>query len=812
MNTRRRMSRLIAVSCIACGTAAVIAMLSLIEASLWRPLPFPESRRLVRIWLAEDQGAPRVDLSLPEVADLQRSLQTVDRFAGIARSRLVARLPGGTERLRGEAVESGYFELIGQHAALGRLFNADDHQAGSEPAVVLSHGIWQGRYGGDPAVLGQTLDAAGRSFRIVGVMPSGFAGTIESDLIDVWLPQAHYEPAALRQDRSARMGWTIARLAPDTSIAALRDELDAVFSGWVETYPDLYANRHLRVEPLGENWRGAMRENAGLLLMAVLVLLAIAIANVGALLLMRALDRQREFALRCAIGASRGRIARLLLIEAGLLALGGGVIGALIAPWVLRGLVALAPLQLPPYVSLQASPQSMLLVIASLIVTAALAASLPTWLGSRVAPRAVLVAGDRHSAGSGERRAWTMIIGAELALSFALLVTGGLLVRSYVALAQVDLGFRSQDVVRLAITFAPADFGDVGQLPQRYQAARQALQTVPGVLSAGLVAPTLPPWDANRPTLQHAALREAAPDGISVGAHAIDTGLLTTLDIDLLAGRLIDDGDDAQRPAVALVSADLAGRLGGMARAIGSEIALDSGREGQAPRTYRVVGVVENVSWDGRSEQDTGRYIRYGDASDARGSRNDVYLALAQHPTPVVSLAVHTVMPAESQVEPLRRALSATAPASAVHWVSTMEDELAGEVAASRFYLTVVVAFGSSALLLAAVGLFAVSSTAWMKRQRELGIRLALGADARQIARLILLDGVRLLAIGLGAGLLLAFAAARGFEHAWYQVDAHDPVAFLASMGLLALVVALAMLAPLRRALDTPPTEALRDG
>jgi putative ABC transport system permease protein len=805
---RRRWSSLFAVLCIALGIAAVSAVMGLVNATLVHPLPFPGSDRLVRIWMAEDGGDPRIDLSQPEMLDLERDLRSVEVFAGVARSRFVARLPGGTERMRGEAIDADYFPLLGVDAARGRLFAPEDFRPDAPPTVLLSHALWTRHFGADPAAVGRFLDGPDTSFRIIGVLPAGFQGTIENDEIDVWLPLAHYQPARLRQDRVARMSWTLARLAPDAGPATLQSELDALQMRWRAAHPTLYASMNLRTEPFGENWREPLRRNATLLLAGVFVLLAIAIANVGALLLARALDRKRELALRRALGAGRLRLASQLLWDTGRLALAGGSVGALAAPWVLQGLLALSPLSLPTYLKFGIDPVGIVLVVALLGLTAFAAAVLPAWLGSRVAPASVLAGASRASAGHVDRRLWAALIGVQIALSFVLLVGGALLMRSYQQLATLDLGFRSENVLRMAITLAEADHGGRDSLPAMYSRLQETLARQPGVRSVGLVSPTLPPWDASRREVRHAEL-ELPPDraGPRVGIHAVDPGLFDVLGIPVRAGRLIDAGDGAEAAPVAVVSAALAERLGGPDAVLGTEIEV----EGTPLVRARIVGVAGNVAWDGVGEQDTGRYIRYDGGDDARGSRYDVYLALAQHPAPVVSIGVHAALPPEQMLEPLRRVLAQVAPASAVHWTGSMDEQLAEEYAASRFYLTLIAAFGLTALLLAGVGLFALLSHALLQRQHEIGIRLALGADGARVARLLVVDGLRLLAIGLGLGALLAMLGARAFEAALYGVGTGDPLAYAGAASVLAFVAVLACVWPLRRALAIAPTVALRN-
>lgn len=806
-NPGRRWSGLFAILCIALGTAAVSMVLNLLDATLWRPLPYPQSQRLVRVWLAEPGGNQRIDLSIPEFGELERELGGIEILAGAARSRMVARLPGGPERLRGEAVDADYFELLGIRALQGRLFAADDHATGGTPVALISHALWRSRFAGADDILRRSLDTADASLPIVGVLPPGFDGTVENDVVEYWVPLAHYAPARLRADRAVRQTWTLARLARGETLAMLNDRLAAIGAAWRARDPVAHGQLELRAEAFGENWREPLRRNAGLQLAAVVALLLIAIANVVALLLARALDRRNELALRAAIGADRSRLMRLLLGETVKLALLGGILGALAAPWLLQGLLAIAPLQIPSYIDSRFDLRAGVLVAAILSAAAAAAAMLPAWIGSRVAPNAVLAGEGRGSAGRHHRRLSGALVAAQIALSFVLLAGGALLVRSYLALASLEVGYRSENLLRMAVTLSPADIGDPGNLAALYPRISAALRAEPGIRAIGLVSPTLPPWDGFRPELRHPALA-LQPDqaGPRVGGHAIDPQLLDTLGIALHAGRGIEAGDSATAPRVALVSAALANRLGGADRVLGTELEL--GEDAARPAgSWRIVGVVADVGWDGVGEQDTGRYLSYDGSG---GARFDVYTPLAQAPSAVVSIAAHTATAPAGRIEALRQALARVAPYSAVHWVSTMEDELAGEYAASRFYLTLVLVFGVTALLLSAVGLFALLTHVVLARSRELGIRQALGADVARIARLVLGFGLRLLATGLLAGLAVAAIATRLLGDMLYGVSAFDPLAYAGAALVLAACALLACAWPLRRAISVPATEALR--
>ena len=808
----RRTTGFLTVVCIALGTAAVGAVLSLVSVALLRPAPFPDAQRLHRVWLAAEGGDTRRDLSLPEARELSDLLAPVGPLAIAARSRVVGRLPGGPERLRGEGVSPNYFGMLGVQPALGRGFSDEDFRGDAQPPVLISDALWRSAYNADPAVAGRLLVTEESTLTIVGVLPRGFAGSIENDVVDYWLPLAHYIPARIRDDRGARQTWTLLRLQDGLDPAVLDARLEAIGAEWRQRHPELYRELRLRSEPFGENWRAPLRGNALLLMAAVLVLFGIATINVAALQLGRALERRRELALRKALGAPRRRVALHLLGDSAMLVVLGGAIGALFALPLLRMFLHLLPGALPPYVQLGFDPLAVGLSAAGIGLAALLAGAIPAALGSRADPALALASGTRgNSAGHREQRWARGLVAAELALTVVLLVAGGLLVRSWLAMGTLETGYRTEQVLRLAVTLDSNDVAAAGELQPFQSRLLEQLRAQPGVLAAGMVWPTLPPWDEQRLQIMD-PLAGGADARIDAGVHLVDPGLLATLAIPVLHGRGISEADWQQGTRVAVVSQSLAARLGGAERALGREIDFGEAATAGIFRTggrYQVVGIAGDVRWDGLGEHGTGRIIQHLGGDDPRSSRHDIYL-----PLPAVarglSIAVHTGPDPLSMVQPLRQAIAAVAPGSAVHWVSSMEEELAGEYAAARFYTLLVLAFASCAVLLTAVGLFALLSRMVLARRGEIGVRLALGASAGRVARDVVLDGLRSAALGVAVGLVPAWLAARGLRSFLFGVAPVDPLAFAGAVAVLLAFVLLACLLPARRAAGVPPMLALR--
>ncbi len=833
-----------AILCIGLGTAATTTVATLVSATLLRPVPFPSAERLVRIWFDEPNVNSRISLSIPELGEFAR-MSSFDAFLGTARVRAVALFGQGAERLRGEAVSSGYFEALGIRPAAGRLLDAADHVSDAPPVVVLSHGTWLRHYGGDP-VVGRELRTERAVYTIVGVAQQGFDGTVENDIVEFFIPLHQYEPRPVATNRTARQSWVIARLRQGTTLAAAQSEAESVHRVLVEQHPDIYRAWRVRLEPFGESWREGLRSGGSLLFAASALLLMIAAINVGCLLLARVLDRRRELAICAALGADRGRLTRQLFAEACVLVVAGGALGALAGPWLLDGFLAISPVVLPPYVRLEADAVTVALAVGTLAIAGLLAGTVPAMLGRRVSPGDVLresgrgtlgIAGllagtvpamlgrrvspgdvlresGRGTLGRGVERRWgALLIATETALTLVLLVAGGLLVRSYDRLATQDMGFDRDRIARLAVTLNSADVGDRSRLPALYERLRRELTAVPGVDRVGLVSPTLPPWDADRGRVRFDGLSESQlPDGLEVGVHMADEGLLPMLGAGIVGGRNIRGSDDASGAPVAVVSRSLAMRMGGIEKAIGRDLVFagDGTRGGAAPAgPFRIVGVAEDVAYDGLAEQDTQRFIRYG-GGNARAARYDVYVPLARFPMAVVSIGASTAGDPAALIEPLRRRIGAIVPASAVHWTSAMADEVALEYAPTRFYAVLVAAFSASALALTSIGLFALLSHAASRRTSEMGLRLALGASRASAAGLLLRTGVLPVVAGVMGGLAGAAAVAQAMGGMLYGVGSFDTVAFAAAVVALAGVALAAGLLPARRVARVDPVIALR--
>jgi putative ABC transport system permease protein len=480
----------------------------------------------------------------------------------------------------------------------------------------------------------------------------------------------------------------------------------------------------------------------------------------------------------------------------------------------LEALLRLSPVALPPYVRIEPDLRTVLVTVSALGMAGLVAGTAPAFVTRRIHPADAMRSASRGSTGSGAERRWTAIlIGGETALTLVLLVAAGVLFRSFDRLNSVDVGFDRERIARLAVTLNPTDVGGPQNLPAVYGRLHAAISGVPGVARVGLVATTLPPWDADRLRVRiDGSDFDVDGQGTAVSVHYADHGVFPTLGINLVAGRTVASSDGPATARVGIISASLARLLGGPERALGRTVTvLPNPGSSVAHEPFRIVGVSEDVAWDGLVEQDTRRYIRFGDEAGSRIPRFDVYIPLPQAPAMVVSIGVRTAGDPASLIAPVRTAIGSVAPASAVHWTSTMEDELALEYAPSRFYSVIVSLFSLSALVLTSIGLFALLSHAASQRMREMGLRLALGATSVSTAALLMRTGLTPLTIGVIVGLGGAMATTRLMSGLLYGIHRFDAVSFAGAVAALIGVSLLAAAIPAHRVATVDPAGMLRD-
>lgn len=833
-----------AVVCIAVGTAATTAALTLVSATLLQPLPYPEADRLVRIWLSEPGGESRIAVSYPDLRDLRESLVGSDRdttsgldaLEATARARLLFHGDEGARRVEGEAVTSGYFRLLGVEPLVGRLFTEEEHRPGGRRAMLIDHRTWAEQFAYDEDVVGRTIRTDEGEHTVVGVLPARFTGTVEEDSGDIefWVPIEGYLSEERRQNRGVGGIWILARLAPGRTADSVRAELGALGERLSEVHPETHEGRTLTLEPMGESWRSGVRRGSLLLLAASGLLLLVAAANVAVLLIARALGERRELAIRAALGADRGGMVGRSLLETLLLVAGGSALGLGLGPELLRAflegssLVDGSLLGIPVFVSLRIDPLAAALSCLIFLVTALLAGIGPAAVGARTDPGRALQEGGRTATGSRRTHRWTnTLVLVEVALTMVLVVGSALLVRSYRQMQSEDLGFRTRDVLRIALFVNEQDVPDEDALPAFYERVRERLAAEPGVERVGVVWPTVPmdwPIQERLTTPGLAETRrgetEGQEAGLRVGVFVADRTFFEVLEMPVLAGRGFRSTDGPDAPQVALVSRALAERLAearsgatGRGKAGGAEARSLDGAVGTEARLgddpVRIVGVVSDVRFGGPRE------------ADSPAARYELYLPFTQSPQRLMSLTlgVDPEGPGgraggrpEDLIPPLTRKLAAIAPASALDWIGPLDRWVTDLfMVDTRFLLSLVGLFSLAALFLSGVGLFAVLAESVARRRPELGIRQALGATPRRILALVVAQGLRVVALGLAAGAVLSWGATRVLESTLYGVTPTDPGAYLAAALVLAGAAVAASLLPARKAAAVDPAEVLRE-
>lgn len=775
----------LAVLTLALAIGAHVAIFSLIDAVFLRPLPVRDPDRLVGVYESRD-GAGFYPLSLPDYGDY-RDATTVfsDLAAHYATAPLTLRIADGSEMVNGSVVSANYFSVLGVDPARGRFFLAeDDETPGAHAEAVVSYGLWQSRLGGRDDVLGTVVQVNGTAFTVVGVAPAGFAGVRLGLPSEIWIPTA-MSRVGYRWcdafDRDCTWIHMIGRLAPGRTIAEAETEMAVLSRRLRAAYPSAGdVVRGLSVAPLGNGHPGVRQRNlrlAGLLLLAVTLVVIVAGANLSGLLLARGLTRRKEVAVRLAMGASRRSVVALFLAETLLVALAGGA-GALAVAGALAPLVSrFFPTDVP--LELGANPTVLGYALLLSVATGLLVGVVPGIQASR--PSLVPALKDVVTMGEKRRpKLLGLLLVVQVALSFVLLSATGLLARSLAGVSHPG-GFDPASVATLRLRprllgYAPQQ----GQALSREVARR--LERLPGVESVSLGA-RLPVWGGD-------AVPVGRPGDISGTAWIEEIGprCFATFSVPLLSGRDFDERDTPESVAVAIVNRSLAAALWPAGEAVGQLLAIGE-------RTYQVVGVVD-------------------DAAHLNGIQEpfpQAFTAYLQDPAFVdARIAVRATGDAARLLPAIRQIVRELDPAVPVTEISTMRDRLARFLTPVHLAGRVLGASGALALFLSAVGLFGVLALAVAQRTREIGIRMALGASRSHVVTLIVRDGMILVGVALGIGLVASLATSRSLAHYLYGVSPRDPVTYVTALLVLGLIAGLASWWPARRAAEVDPIVALR--
>ena len=792
----------VAVLTLALGLGANTAIFSLVHGILLRPLPYPEAERLAMVWLNNPgEGIDKDIASFPLFADWRQQAKSFERIVAYTGGGFTLTGRGEPEQLRGARVAAGFFPMLGVPAAHGRGLLDDENLPGHEKVVVLGHGLWQRRFGGDPAVVGQTVSLSGATYTVVGVMPRGFQFPEQAEL---WTPLAPVGP--FEQPLAARGSlWlhVTARLKPGVPLAAAQAEMETVAEAINKAYPDS-AQYGVKLEPLHQTVSGDVRPALLLLLGAVGLVLLIACANVANLLLARASSRRREIAIRSALGAGRGRVIRQLLTESLLLGLAGGTLGVLLARLGVEAFVAANPAGLPRLEAVHVDGTILLFALAASTLTGLVFGLVPAVQTFREAVSEHLGDATRGSSegGRGQRLRASFVV-AETGLALVLLVGAGLLVRSFIRILNLDPGLDASQVMTVRLTLPDLRYPENDRIHAFYDRLLTDLRALPGVRSAGGASSLLLSRLPNSATLRVQGVPPPPPGTPEepVTTDSVTTGFFETLRVPLKRGRLFEPRDahpaDQLRarpvPTVAVVNEALVRRFFPGQDPLGRRITFGDSTNPQTTWS-EIVGVVGDVRRSGLDREPRAEtYFYQGQVPD-----NGLYLALRAEGD--LFAVAHAAQEAVWAIDPDQPIAS----------MRPLEDLLRGTVAERRLSMGLLAAFGVLALLLAALGIYGVTAFSTAQRTRELGIRLALGAEPRDVLRLILRDGARLSALGVGLGVAGALAASRAVSSMLFGVSPTDPLTFAAVVGLLGSASLLACYIPARRATRVDPVVALR--
>jgi putative ABC transport system permease protein len=780
---------LIAVLTLALGIGANTAIFSVVNALMLRPLPYQDPERLV--WVEE--VSKKTNTSQPawgaHFLDWQEHSQTLDGIAVIDGGTQTLTGAGEPERVASGKISASFLPLLGvQPLPPGRNFSATEDAPGGEGVALLSHGLWQRRYGGDQDIAGKTITLNDANYTVIGVLPADFRFF---NHFDVWLPLALDAQVELAGPNRS-FNSTVARLKPGVSLAQAQAELDTLQQRYEMTRPEGSPRIESRTQlvPLQEHLLGDTRRPLLVLLGAVALVLLIACANVANLLLARAVTRQKELAIRAALGAGRLRLARQMLTECLLLAVAGGAAGLLLAYWLTSLLGSLNSTdtfgQMGRLTAITIDRRVLGFSLLITLVTGLLCGLLPALRLSHPDLNVSLKEGG--SGGGFHRRGWrNALMVSEVALALVLLIGAGLLIRSFVNLLDVDPGYRAENLLTARLALPPR-YRDNAQRVQFYEQVLHRLAAMPGVVSVGATS-HLPLTGYNMGSTLRVESRPPQPGEQEPSAPVarVNPDYFHTMGISLRAGRLLNDSDTPEAPGVALLSEMLARRLFPDEDPLGKRLAVG----GLDTTVIGVVGDIRYTGLDGEIEQ-------------------AVYLSYRQLPRAGMALVLRGTVEPSSLAPALRQAVHEVDPALPVYEVMTMDERLSNSVAARRFNLLLLGGFAALALLLAGVGVYGVISYVVTQRTQEVGIRMALGAQSKDVLRLFIRQGMALVLFGVGLGLLGAFALTRVMTSLLFGVSANDPLTFAGVALLLSLIALLACYLPARRAVRIDPLVALR--
>jgi putative ABC transport system permease protein len=785
----------VAIISLALGIGANTAVFSVVNAALLKTLPYPEPQSLVLVW-GEDKaaGSSRGQVSATDVADYRARNHVFSEISTYSDFRPVLTGAGEPERIFGAQVGDGFFEVMQVKPFLGRFFIQEEQVDGKDYVAVLTYSLWQKRFAGDPNIVGRTITLSARPYTVIGVLPANFH-SLPRGLLPA--PAEFYRPIAEQpneKERASRHLRAIARLKPGVTLSSAQAEMNLMARQLEAEHPGNDANLGIHLVSLRDDLVNPARPALLMLLGAVVFLLLIACANVGNLLLARSIARYREVAIRAAVGASRTRLVRQFLTESILLSAAGGALGVLTAVWCTSGIEAVGSRLVPMLGTIEIDSGVLTFAFVLSVITGVAFGSAPALRASRVNLNETLNDGGRTpGAGAVRSPLRSALIVTEVALAMVLLIAAGLLIKTVDRLNHVNPGFSPQRLVTMNVWLPRAKYPKAEQWNGFYERLVERVEALPAVEAAGLTS-VLPAGDNfDRRTIEIEGQPRPPGEMPDIDNYFVTPGYIRAMAIPLVRGRALNAQDTADAPFAVLISEATAKKFWPNEDAVGKRVRFYNS-DPTAPRPWRtIVGVVGDVK-------------QYG--LDSSGGIA-LYVPQLQQPQSTLTLVVRTRTEPSAMIDTIRREVLGIDPEQAVFNVATMEEVLASSMALRRVSMFLLAGFAGLALLLAAIGIYGVLAQIVVQRTHEIGIRMALGAQARDVLKLIVSHGMALTIGGIGLGLLGAFALTRLLASLLFGVGATDPATFLWIPLLLAAVSFFSCYLPARRAARLDPIKAL---
>ena len=785
---------LVAVLTLALGIGANTAIFSIINAVLLRPLPYPDADRIM---VLNESAGPGQDfaVALPDYLDWRNDNTVFEHLAATHKeSRNLSGIPGrDPERISGAAVTRNFFNVVGLSPEIGRTFSEDEDKAGAPPVVVISDRLWRRAFNADPSVLGGSITLHDQTYTVIGVMPPQMTSPQDSDF---WMSMSRRSVGIWMQRFIHPMIYVWGKLKAGVTVDQARTEMKGIAARLEKAYPDTNGQETVVVTPLLENLVGKYRTNLGLLLGAVGLVLLIACANLANLFAVRGAARAREFAIHAAVGATRGQIIKKLLIESFVIALLGGALGFLFAVWVRNGLIALSPGDVSRFhqISFDLPVLGFTFLIASL--TTVLFGLWPAWQASHADVQLALKEG---SSGAGDsrsaKRARDWLVISEIALTLTLLVAAGLVLKSFSKMQTLQLGYEPRNLFTARLELPWRTYSDREKIATFTKALLDKVTAIPGVQSAGIGSnsPLMGGW-------QTGFWREENPrpqpsDMLNSDLEVVTGDYFQTFKAPLLRGRLLNERDTKDSPRVIIIDQAMAEQYFPGEDPIGKRLGVDVGNDDEGWVMCEIVGVVARMRFH---------------PIDEMAPIPVIYCPIAQAQRTSLGIFVRSTLGAASLTKAIHDASAPIDPNQPVFDARPMLDRVQETWGTHRLLSFLFSVFAGLALVLATIGLYGLLAYTTLKRVREIGIRLALGARPAQIRTLILSHGLQLLLIGSAIGLVAAVALSRALQTVLFEVKGIDPRIYLGVGALLFSATLFASWIPARRASRVDPMIALR--